>query len=636
MENENSTLLIGDMDINMLVGIYMYDQGKIKLEKLANMLNVPKNQIDDVLEKYRDSPAYKVYYSEISSYSNSVLELKNTDILGKNMAEAADLIHSYQILSDRKVSPSEIIEDGRADSLLASDYFKQMFGNELEIAVKKAGTPEMDYGWKRMMAATLVQQCEMNKYQALQRYSDFMRQPDNGDNVREAEVRRYISDTFTRSQKVNDNYARTFGGRFVLPQVADMLSAARNDGHDVAGYIHSNRNSRLVIGQFLDQMTGVNGLGVRLGEGNHLDFNEKVMDELVKTEWFRDLVGTDLSGVQSRAFTQAQFEVAASYVQHVSDRPDRLAAENTGEEVSPDKQKELLEVVYERLSTLNTMSIAVNRTEIQAARFAMGKAELPDNTFFESEHFRTAYGQDLSFMNTPLTEGDKMVIGAYRDYLDNRIFDLSSALSGVTDQSRLHELEQLDSLQALLDKTDARLLELSEGKAGRVDELGESSSNDRAVQLLYSVDTGRFFTIPAGMSLSSEQSEKYHVIEKYTTVRRSLDFTSKLNEKLSASKSGSLSLDNIRHELRVYKRLPENRKDIFTTMNLLTNAQATVSEHPDLTAMRALAFEHQKKVDFDLANAGVKDVIKTDANNIEYQQKVDKDSGKSVTNGIGR
>ena len=45
-------------------------------------------------------------------------------------------------------------------------------------------------------------------------------------------------------------------------------------------------------------------------------------------------------------------------------------------------------------------------------------------------------------------------------------------------------------------------------------------------------------------------------------------------------------------------------------------------------------FEHKKAVDFDLANDGIADVVQTDANRAEYQEKVQRDMGGNRGRGI--
>ena len=45
MENEQEQIKINNYDINMLIGIYFYDQGTIQLIKLAERLCAPENEV---------------------------------------------------------------------------------------------------------------------------------------------------------------------------------------------------------------------------------------------------------------------------------------------------------------------------------------------------------------------------------------------------------------------------------------------------------------------------------------------------------------------------------------------------------------------------------------------------------------
>lgn len=65
MENEQEQIKINNYDINMLIGIYFYDQGTIQLSKLAERLCAPENEVELILAEYRESPVYKDFYAEM-------------------------------------------------------------------------------------------------------------------------------------------------------------------------------------------------------------------------------------------------------------------------------------------------------------------------------------------------------------------------------------------------------------------------------------------------------------------------------------------------------------------------------------------------------------------------------------------
>lgn len=71
MENEQEQIKINNYDINMLIGIYFYDQGTIQLSKLAERLCAPENEVELILAEYRESPVYKDFYAEMSAFSNA-------------------------------------------------------------------------------------------------------------------------------------------------------------------------------------------------------------------------------------------------------------------------------------------------------------------------------------------------------------------------------------------------------------------------------------------------------------------------------------------------------------------------------------------------------------------------------------
>lgn len=156
---------------------------------------------------------------------------------------------------------------------------------------------------------------------------------------------------------------------------------------------------------------------------------------------------------------------------------------------------------------------------------------------------------------------------------------------------------------------------------------------DRTVSLLYNEHTGKMILAEAGTSL--EGTEGYSVIDRFTTAKHAMDFIRLADQKMEQTHRSGLSTDNMRNEYKVFKALPANDKSLYLSMSILSNEMAQKSEHPDLAAMRQFAFEYEQKVQFDLANPGVTDVVKTDANRAKLQAKIDHDSGADRTEKVG-
>lgn len=636
MENEQEQIKITDYDINMLLGLYMYDQGTRQIDHLAKLISVPENEVEKVLNDYRGTPVYAEFYAEISRFINQNLGKQDTEVLSKCVGEATDLMHAFYVLSERKVSPTAILSEGHADKLLVSAYFREMFGESLS-AISKGGQTETS-GWKSLMAGTSLAQDYCDSMKAMQLYSEYQSRASAETADQEADFRQLVNKAYARVERAERNYEKTFDRPFVLPEVFQLGALYATGMEDeLLAAIREKKADMLVIGQFADHLCGSS---CRLNAGftdPHEHISAKLADELTRTVWFEKLVGYDLSHIQPQLMTNAQFRLAHSYAEQIG----KLAHEGTavsvvglsedGNEIDvPVNPENVNRRVSELLDAVKERKMLTDVTEA----FLKGNGNGLEEGFFESARFRRQYGEDLSLKAGTLEAADILVMEQYRKKLENQAAGLANVLALEPSVEKLDAYREYEVLNKRLDAVSARMEELYDGNVSEVSELKTTLNNgvqeERVVMLLYDEKSFRFLTVDAGSRLDAEL-HGYSVIDRYTTLKEARDFVRLADEKIGQSKSAALTADSMKNEYKVFRNIPGKDKSAYLSVGILSADLATKSEHPDLAAMRAIAFEYEQKVAFDRANPGVADVIKTDENRAEYQAKVEKDSGADQT-----
>lgn len=254
MENEQEQIKINNYDINMLIGIYFYDQGTIQLSKLAERLCAPENEVELILAEYRESPVYKDFYAEMSAFSNARLGKQDTEVLAKCMGEAAELMKAFYVLDQRKVSPATILNEGNVDKLLQSAYFEECIGKDLSVLLTSESSENQ--GWKRLMAETALADGYQKSMEAMQSYRDFRRSQVDGDlGEKEAEYRVFATEAYEKAQRASENYTKVFNQTFVLPEVMAMRDLyQKGDEQKLLVMVQQKRADALVIGQFVDML----------------------------------------------------------------------------------------------------------------------------------------------------------------------------------------------------------------------------------------------------------------------------------------------------------------------------------------------------------------------------------------------
>lgn len=643
MENEQETIKINNYDISMLIGLYFLDKGTTQLGKLAELIALPENDVELVLNEYRESPQYRNFYSEICAYSNQLLDKQDSEVLSNCLGEAADLMNAFYVMNEQKVSPATILNEGHADKLFQSAYFTKIFGKNL-MGIAQAENTEIP-GWKRLMAETALMQDYSESIQAMKAYTNLRRTDPDGVSAHEADYRQMVAEAFARAEESSSNYMRTFNRPFLLPEVESMRVLYETGNEEqLLNRIMEKKNDELVIGKFAEYLCGSsNRLTTGFPVPSH-NLTDRLADAMSQTAWFGNMVGYDLSGVCPEMMTHAQFELARNYAVRLTQSADG-AAEMRVNGLAPDGNVTTLtvnpHVIHDRMSELfETVKEGMALTDA-AGKFVKGEGGVVTPEFFESQRFKQQYGEDLSLFSRTLEPADVMVMETYRKALEMRTAELAHRLVQNPTEENMGKYRSYVDLTGRLEAVECRLDQLYESKVSKADVLAPDmnieQTPDRAVMLLYEQSEGRFLTADAGAALD-ESAKGYSVIDRYTTAKQALDFVRLVDQKIEKTKSGVLGTDSMRNEYKVFRALPSANKDAYLSVNILSAEAAAKSEHPDLTAMRAIAFEYEKKVAFDLVNPGVADVIKTDANRAEYQEKMDKDAGgdRCQKSGTGR
>lgn len=636
MEDEQEQIKINNYDINMLVGIYFYDQGVIQLSKLAERLATPEDQVAKVLEDYRKSPVYNDFYAEMSAYANQQLGKQDSEVLAQCIGEAAGFMKAYYVMEERRVSPATIVNEGNADKLLRSSYFSDRIGEDFHqlLEEKKEGPLP---GWKRLMAETAVARDNLLAQEALQAYAEHRRKDGEGvAAAQEADFRLRVSEAFQKVSEKREAYARVFDKPFMLPETAELRRLYEaGDGQKLADRIRSRRTDTLVIGEFAEFLYGEGRLQAADAPGKTV--GEDLLRELTQTAWFERMVGHDLQGVYPGMMTRAQYGLAKDY--------SGMLARSTGGPVTVERLSvngRLVPVVVDpavvaaRQEALALQVDDLLRLSAAESAFVRGEGYGADPLFFGSKLFLERYGEDLALFTGPVENVDVMVMEQYLQDITQQTAELAEKLSHDPSEEKLEDFRLYEKQEERKAQVIGRMEHWYTGREAHVEELSQDRSQDKAIMLLYDEKTGKFLAADAGSRL--DETGGYSVIDRYTTAKHALDFIRLADQKVEQAKSGALTADSMRNEYKVYRALPADKKGQFLSIEILPAEMATKSEHPDVSAMRRWAFEYEQMVAFDLANPGVADVVKTDANRAEYQQKVDKDSGadKARSGGMAR
>lgn len=633
MKNEQDQIKINDYDINMLIGIYFYDQGTIQLSKLAEMVDIPENEVDKILAEYRESPVYKDFYAEMSSFSNLKLGKQDTEVLSKCMDEAAELMHAFYVLEERKVSPVTILNEGHADKLLQSAYFREMIGQTLSGLVQNENSDLP--GWKRLMAETALIQDYSETIQAMKTYAGYRRRLSSRHETQDADYREMVAKAYARAKSSATNYSHVFSRPFVLPEVDNMTKLYDSGKEDLlVERIRDKKSDVLVIGQFAEYLSGSsNELKTGFLPAQHL-ITDRLAEALSQTAWFGQMVGYDLSGVCPEMMTHSQFELACNYaVRLTQNAGDSAVVELRGFDGNGDEMNHQVNCkeVYDRMNILFDIRNERQALEAMTEEFMSGKSAVNVDDFINSPRFRMQYGEDLSLFSTSLEPTDVMIMELYRKSLESRANAFAIQLAAVDPSlEKLDDYRNYVTLTNLIDSVSDRMEQLYPDLSNQMyvltPQMNLEQTPDKAIMLLYDKSKGSFVGVDAGTKFV-ESPSGLSVIDRYTTIKHALDFIRLADQKIERTKSGVLSTDSMRNEYKVFSALPAGQQSHYLSMDILSAEMATKSEHPDLSALRAFAYEYEQRVAFDLANAGVVDVVQTDQNRAEYQQKMEMDSG---------
>ncbi len=634
---ENEKIMVNNYDISMLLGIYMYDQGMIQLNKLAEIIVAPDDKVEEVVRAYRESPVYKEFYSEVSRFMNRQEGLQDTAVL----ENSAELMNAFYVMNERNVSPATILNEGHADKFLQSTYFLEMFGENLSSLQKTQEEPDIP-GWKKLMADTALAKDYADSMEALKAYAAYKASSKGaGTDGQEPGYRQMVADAHQRARLTLANYNKVFDRPYVLPEVARLQDLyAKGDKNRLAAEIRANRMDELVIGQFAEYLYGDDWHKAGRPAGKQ-EISDSLVEELSRTIWFSNLVGHDLSRVHAEIMLPAQYAVAKGYA-------EQLARKSADAETAAVKVMTagagLLEFqvkMQELNGKLDALLARVEQRDELAAvteKFVKGEGQGVDKGFFESESFKQVYGEELALLPAIGGPEDVMVIEQYRSQLEARAKEMATRLSIEPSEEKVKEYLAYEKLSVKIESVSERMEKLYAGTPAVLEELtpdfAAKMTQDKTVMLLYKESSGKFYVCEAGSALRT--AEEYSVVDRYTTVGRALDFVRSVEQKLQQAHVAVLATDSMRNEYKVYRSLTPDKLVAFQGLDILPSEQASKSEHPDVSAMRRYAFEYKQRVEFDLANPGVIDVVQTDANRAEYQEKLEKDSGIDRTKSGGR
>ncbi|WP_368336433.1 hypothetical protein [Parabacteroides merdae] len=628
MENYDDISKCSTTDLQMLTMVYMFDQGSANIKKIAEWLSTTEDLAEKALAEFKGTEAYDKYYALVSRYLNEYNGRQSSELLSRCSEEITGLLKTFNILSDREVSALTILNEGYAERMLKSDYCQKEFGKDLSGLIRNGDNGDK---WKKLFSETVLLSGYRDSLDVMREYAKYQMNG-KGKSFDEGKTRSVVGEQFAVYAQAEQNYRSVYQRNYACEDVQKLIEAhkaavGQNDMKQLLKDVEKVAGDPIIIGKFIEYLYGVeHGLNKSV-QPEHAQINDELFLALTKTKWFDTFVGVNIDKVNPQLMMPTQLNMAVDFAERVG----------KAEQYYLDQYQRLQPVVVnERKEQLLKACVEKLALQQEAENFVKGNSKGLDRLFFSSEQFLKNYGEGLEMTATAATPGDIMVMELYRKELELSKIQLGISLSTQPSEEKIGEYQAYLKNERLLKETDSKLDRLYAARKTTLREISASAADaapvEKVVSLIYQADGGRFFLADAGCHV--ELPEDALFVDRYTTEKQAMDFVKMVDEKNGLQKSGKIDIHNIRQEFRIYDRLPENRKSDYLSSTVLSAENARSIENPDLEQMRKLEFEYKQKVDFDRANPGVADTIKTDENRAEYQAKVDKDSGKSTSAGM--
>ena len=590
---------IGYTNLSWLLGVYHYDQGKASKEWLAQSMGVQPNEVAQQVEEIRQQGFYRNFYAKVSAHLDKQWNVPRTDLLSRMPMSQEGVTQAFRVLSDRQVRPDQVAQSGQGVQLLTNPVVNMLLGNQLEHLPKQNMA-----GWQRLLAESLL-------LAAQQEVRELMSAKAQAKEDESYPIR--IETALTHLAQLEQNYAEKGNEPTILPEVLhfmDSLDKGREAREEAFQALSENT---LAVNQAVESLLGVQGFWKQDQPVTHVEILDELMPMLSETEWFEDFLGHRLEGVDPDCLLAVQVPVAEAYERLLDREPQRFSEE---ERVVVDQSFADMEQAIS-----NRAEIAAQLQQMLADQSAE-QPELSRNWMSRQESL-----QAVSRRVGPMTMEDYVQIESYLKELEQQARDYAESLRLGPDGDTFRKYNETITYINKLNERVAHRLDPNERKLEKVGGTG-LDIKDRFVRLYYKESTGEL-AIASKPTLDKAWRVVDYLIREADAVGYARAFDAK-RAQLGAEKPEAAVVEQ---DLKAYQALGADKTG-YGEIAFTRDGQGARLSNEDLERL-AKEFEHKKAVDYDLANEGVADVVQTDANRAEYQEKMDRENNKHAGKGRG-
>ena len=590
---------IGYTNLSWLLGVYHYDQGKASKEWLAQSMGVETAVVPRQVEAIRQQGFYKNFYAKVSAHMDKQWNVSRTDLLNRMPLTQEGVTHAFQVLSDRQVRPDEVAQSAQGVSLLANPVVGMLLGSHFEHLPQNPLS-----GWQKLLAESML----LASQQEVRELMSAKAAAGKEDESYPLQVEMALS----RQAQLAQNYQSKGNEPLLLPEVQRFMAALDQGREARKEAFQALAENTLAVNQAMEQLLQVESFWSHEQEATHTELLDELMPQLVQTVWFEDYMGTHLEGVDPVCLLAVQVPVAEAYERLLTNEPERMTVE---ERAQVDQAfSDMEHAISYRLEIAHQVQQVLADNSVDSAHL--------DRSWMARQESL----QEVTRRVGPMTMEDYVQIESYLKDLEQQARDYAESLrlrpDGETLRSYHETLQRIEQLNERVSRRhDPHELKLE--KLG----LREAGARDRFVRLLYKESTGEL-----AVATKPTLDKAWRVIDYLIKESDAIGYAKAFNRKLTEMGAHQPETAAVERDLCAYQG---RGTEAVAYEELAFGRDGQVTRlSPEESERLLKEFEHKKAVDFDLANDGIADVVQTDANRAEYQEKVQRDMGGNRGRGI--
>lgn len=590
---------IGYTNLSWLLGVYHYDQGKASKEWLAQSMGVDPATVPVQVEAIRQLDFYKAFYAKVSAHMDKQWNVSRTDLLSRMPVTQEGVTHAFRVLSDREVRPDEVAWSPQGVSLLNNPVVGMLVGSQLE-HLPDTGLA----GWQKLLAESMLLASQQEVRELMSAKTAFGDENDSYPLLIEAAL--------TRQAQLAQNYSAKGHEPLLLPEVRHFLEVLDKGREERVEAFQALADNTLAVNQAIEQLLQVESFWCQEQEVSRTEVLDELMPQLVETAWFEDYMGAHLEGVDPVCLLAVQVPVAEAYERLLNNEPERMSEE--GRAAVDQAFSEMEHAISNRAQIAHEVQQVLADKSEQGTRL--------DRSWVTRQESL----QEVTRRVGPMTTEDYVQIGSYLKELEQQARDYAESLRLSPDGETVRGYHETISR---IEKLNERVAHRQDPQELKLEKLGlrEASAHDRFVRLLYKESTGE-------LAIASKPTldKAWRVIDYLIRESDAIGYARAFDLKREAMGVRTPDTVEVERDLKAYQGAGSEAV-AYEELAFGRDGQGTRLSAEEADRLLK-AFEHKKAVDYDLANDGVADVVQTDANRAEYQEKLNRDTGGSRGRGI--